>query len=264
MAYEREQELEPNDLRPKPEPPSEAHFVLLAASNVMQMLQAFKNDVVPCIPASYDAVRMCIDCLDCHLRPVIQHLLRDGMSRLLTFDIVKLIDWLDFFVGAMGTITSEANSCAIVMQFKDSSLELLHEYLERIKSQIKEWFANIKSQGTYHDVYASDGAGGILVTSAPEDMFNIVHMQIEVAEKKLPRARLKDTANACIQVLREVQRDWTDVLTNDWKDMGPEEIAASVNDNQRMQEKVSLLYCTVLCCTVLYCTVLYCTIAESR
>ena len=43
--------------------------------------------------------------------------------------------------------------------------------------------------------------------------------------------------NACMQVLREVQRQSYDSLAEKWTDMDPESLCASVNDMQRMQEK---------------------------
>ena len=73
-------------------------------------------------------------------------LLRDNMSRLIAFDIVQLIYFLDVFVDQI-TFYGVQES-AITEQFKTSSQELLLEYLERIKSQVKEWFANIKAQET--------------------------------------------------------------------------------------------------------------------
>ena len=76
-----------------------------------------------------------------------------------------------------------------------------------------------------------------LITSQPEDMFNIIHVQVEVAKEKLPLERLKDVVNACLQVLRDVQRQNYDSLSNTWRRMDAEMLCCVVNDNQRMQEK---------------------------
>jgi len=68
-------------------------------------------------------------------------------------------------------------------------------------------------------------------------MFNIIHLQLAVAQEKLPKEHLQDVVNACIQVLREVQRDMYDAILKGWKDMPPENLAASVNDNKRLNDK---------------------------
>jgi hypothetical protein len=68
-------------------------------------------------------------------------------------------------------------------------------------------------------------------------MFNIIFLQIDVAKEKLPRENLQDVINACIQVLREVQRGMYDTIVNGWKDMPVEALVAAVNDNQRLQDK---------------------------
>jgi hypothetical protein len=78
---------------------------------------------------------------------------------------------------------------------------------------------------------------GILITSNPEDMFNVIHIQLNVAKEHLPVENLKDALNACFQVLREVQRQSYDALSNHWKELDPETLCATINDNQRMQEK---------------------------
>ena len=74
--------------------------------------------------------------------------------------------------------------------------ELLSEYLDRIKTQVLKWFGNIKRQPL--DIVAA--VDKTLITSQPEDMFNIIHVQVEVAKEKMPAERLKDVVNACLQV----------------------------------------------------------------
>lgn len=103
----------------------------------------------------------------------------------------------------------------------------------RIKSQVMEWFGNIKRQ----PIEVIKTGDGTLVTTIPEDMFNVIHMQIAVARDKLPREHLKDVVNACLQTLREVQRQSYDNLAAKWTEMDPESLCATINDTQRMQEK---------------------------
>jgi hypothetical protein len=60
---------------------------------------------------------------------------------------------------------------------------------------------------------------------------------MSVARDKLAKEHLKDVVNACMQVLREVQRQSYDSLAAQWSSMDPESLCATVNDMQRMQEK---------------------------
>ena len=63
-----------------------------------------------------------------------------------------------------------------------------------------------------------------------------VHVQIAVATDKLPREHLKDVVNACLQVLREVQRQSYDDLSDHFRVYDVDMLCAFVNDNQRLQE----------------------------
>lgn len=86
--------------------------------------------------------------------------------------------------------------------------ELLVEYKGRIKSQVQQWFQNIQTQA----VDISRATDGTLVTSRPEDMFNVLHAQLAVAHEKLPADYVKEVALACLQVLRDLQRQSYDSL----------------------------------------------------
>lgn len=102
------------------------------------------------------------------------------------------------------------------------------EYKGRIKNQVIEWFDNIKKQ----PLEINKDTDGHLVTPNPEDMFNIIHAQLEVARDKLPMEYTKEVAIACLQVLQSVQRDAYDNLSNNWQNMESEVMCALINDNQ--------------------------------
>lgn len=95
------------------------------------------------------------------------------------------------------------------------------------------WFDNIQNQ-KLEILKSSDGN---LMTTMPEDMFNVIHMQVAVAREKLPREHLKEVINACLQVLRDVQRQSFDNLSKGWNDLDVETICATINDSHRMQAK---------------------------
>ena len=116
------------------------------------------------------------------------------ITKLDVSDCVQLIDWIDYFLAQMAMFEMSGRPTCIV--FAQLSEELMNEYLHRIKSQVMEWFGNIKKQQA--EVVRS--TEGILITSTPEDMFNVIHMQIAVAKDRLAREHLKDVVNANLQV----------------------------------------------------------------
>jgi hypothetical protein len=66
--------------------------------------------------------------------------------------------------------------------------------------QVQEWFGNIAKQ----DVEVIEDADGRLLTSVPEDIFNVAHIQLTVAKDGLPPELLKEAISACFQSLIEV------------------------------------------------------------
>ncbi len=76
-----------------------------------------------------------------------------------------------------------------------------------------------------------------LITSYPEDIFNIIHAQLNVAKEKLPQEYVKEVAIACFQVLQDVQRQSYDTLQHNLTSLDAKTLCAIVNDNQRMEEK---------------------------
>ena len=69
---------------------------------------------------------------------------------------------------------SKITSSLIYSQFDLIPSTLSSEYLDRIKTQVMDWFGNIKKQ-PLEIVKASDST---LITSHPEDMFNVIHVQV--------------------------------------------------------------------------------------
>ena len=59
-------------------------------------------------------------------------------------------------------------------RFEEVCDDLLSEYLHRIKAQVLKWFGNIKRQ----PLEVVPAADKTLITSQPEDMFNIIHVQV--------------------------------------------------------------------------------------
>jgi len=207
-----------------------------AANQLLQTLTIFKNEVSPCIPPAYGALELFVETLEKKIEPAIETLVGPNIALFDVSELLVLVDWLEYFVAQFRVFGCVDRK--ICEKFNTLSTDLMHEYLHRIKKQVLGWFDNIKKEQLNEgDERFRQTREGFLVTSAPEDMFNILHLQIAVAKDKLPREHLQDVVNACIQVLREVQRGMYDSIVKGWSEMSCEELAAAVNDNQRLQEK---------------------------
>lgn len=167
--------------------------ILSAATEIVQTMVVFRNEVLPCIPPSYEALNICISAFEEQFTPYLKDLTRD-VTQLDVSDIVSLVDWIDYFLGQL--IVFEMPNRPSSAAYSQISEDLMNEYLDRIKNQVMEWFGNIRRQQT-EVVQSTDGT---LITSTPEDMFNVIHMQIAVAKDRLAREHLKDPVNACLQV----------------------------------------------------------------
>ena len=85
---------------------------------------------------------------------------------------------------------------------------------------------------------------------------------MSVAREKLPREHLKEVVNACLQTLREVQRQSYDTMAAEWASMDVEMLCATINDTYRMEEKSKefseVVRTVVLLATCWRCVGLYC------
>jgi hypothetical protein len=211
---------------------------MTAAGQVLAIMVSFKQWVVPCIPPEYDCMTMYLDAFEQQLQPRVESLVTE-MDVLEVDDIMRMIDWLEYYVHQMGVFDAALLERPMCGQFLGFADELVNEYLHRIKTQVMQWFTNIQKR----QVDIIKGNGGFLLTSVPEDMFNVIYMQVEVAKEHLPKPHLKEVVNACLQVLREVQRQTHDTLGQRWKAMDPGDIA-----------DVQLLLLLLSCLTVFFVT----------
>lgn len=168
-------------------------MLLSAGLNIMKRINTFRGQVVPCIPPSYNPLEICMCEFESHFVPYADELLRD-INKLDVYDLVQLVDWFDYFIGQMEVF--ELSKRSVCLKFNQMIDDLMTQYLFTIKAQVMQWFSNIKSQ----PVEVVRSTEGILITTTPEDMFNIIHMQIAVAKDRLSRDHLKDVVTACLQV----------------------------------------------------------------
>jgi hypothetical protein len=216
---------------------SRAMAVIDAGSECIKLFVDIINDVDPCIPKEYDTVNTYFTMFEFHLEARIDELV-EGIDKLSVGDIINIVDWLKYFNSQMerfGLNTDENNpSCVMCCKRHDELAEqLMTEYLNRIKAQVMKWFGNIRKQ----ELEIIDAGDRPLVTSNPEDMFNVIHAQMAVAKENLPPECLKDVVLACLDVLLDVQNESKIALAKNWNDLTPDTVCAIINDNQRMQEK---------------------------
>lgn len=209
---------------------TKVQHALEVTNQLLQSLASIRKDVAPCMPDNYNLTAIFVSCFEQRLKPLIDDLVQD-LPAMKVSDILELINWIEFYKFTMEDFGFAQRN--ILDDFSVLKVDLLIEYMNKIKQQVTSWFVNIKKQ-SLEIVQDSDG---LLVTSNPEDMFNIIHAQLSVAKEKLPPEYAKEVAVACLQVLQDVQRENHDTLTNNWKSMDPETMCATVNDNQRMREK---------------------------
>jgi hypothetical protein len=204
--------------------------LIMAANQILQKITVFKQDVVPCIPPQYEPLFVFLEAFEWVLMPKIEETM-EKVSDLKVSEILDFINWIEYHhdcVVKFGFPDRES-----LTQLSNVKVELMLEYKERIKNQVIEWFDNIKKQ----PLEINKATDGRLVTPNPQDMFNIIHAQLEVAREKLPLEYTKEVAIACLQVLQSVQRDAYANLANNWKDMESETMCALINDNQCMRDK---------------------------
>jgi hypothetical protein len=205
-------------------------LTMQAATQLLAMISVFASEVTPCIPPSYGALLMFVEVYEEQLVPRVKALV-GNLAELEVSDIMAIVDWVEYFNMQMEQFGyGNRPSCELFSRISD---DILSEYLHRIKNQIAKWFDNIKQQ----QLEITTATDNTLITTHPEDMFNVIHVQVQVAKEKLPSEHLKDVVNACLQVLRDVQREGYDNLSANWKTLDPETLCALINDNQRMQEK---------------------------
>lgn len=253
---------------------SAAGALLAGATEVLSTISIFKMEVVPCVPPHYNILQMFLEAFEEQWGPDIKKLCNgDNMLALGPSELLQLVDWFEFFDVQMHTYgilpdgeegsqeqeqgqgqktqqnvpfsnqsigsgkkeglqMKPGNVLMCQEEFKTLSEDLMAEYLDRIKHQVVQWFNNIKKL----PLEPRQNTDGTVITTNPEEMFRCLHLQIEVAKEKLPREKLKDVVMACLQVLRQIQRDTYDALSHGYQLLSPQLMCACINDNQRMQE----------------------------
>ncbi|CAB1109933.1 unnamed protein product [Ectocarpus sp. CCAP 1310/34] len=208
---------------------SKVFATLGAATNLLVDLEAVESEVVPCFPREYDILRVFRDSYEGFLKDLLLPLVcgEDKMADCDVRDILEAIKWLEYY-------NTKVERCE---EFAQAINGLNAAYLTRIKAQIIKWVQNLRAQ---HLEVQLD-AEGHYVTTLPDDMFNLINMQISVA-KTLPENFLGSVVLACLEVLQDIQEDSMMSMEAGWRRISAEEdglerLCAMVNDNLRLQEK---------------------------
>ncbi|KAG5178787.1 exocyst complex component Sec6-domain-containing protein [Tribonema minus] len=209
---------------------SQMMATLGAATNLLVDLESVSELVVPCFPPHYEILKVFRTAYEGFLNDLLYPLV-SSQERIDTYDVkdmLEAIKWLEYYVSKV-----EHND-----KFAKAIVDLNSMYLKRIKAQIMKWVHNLKAQEP-ELIQSSDGKW---LTTFPDDMFNLVNVQISVA-KTLPETFLGEVLLACLEVLHDIQAESMDWINSSWEqvsqeDNGTELLCSLVNDNLRLQGKM--------------------------
>ena len=113
------------------------------------------------------------------LKNKVRELYERGMDSLYTEDLLVLLILIDTYheeVNKKFSFYSFKNEHLSKNTFSGASTEILSEYISRTKENLKNWFRNIYTR----EDEIRENSSRYLITSKPEDYFNILHLQFEV------------------------------------------------------------------------------------
>ena len=218
---------------------SRSQVTLAAGKRILEMMSSYEYEVVPCLPPEYKPIEI-------FLVAVEELLVAEVMDTVANIGpdnhyIYNLINFLERFIAQVESFGLMNHH--VCTKFIEAGDQLIGIYEERLRVQIMIWYGNIKKSPK--EVIQSDELGGLLITTAPEDIFNVLNSQVEVSYEKLSLSRLIHVIRSTTSVLSDIQRDTLMTLRDSFTEITPEQIAAAVNDNHRMQEKVDAFIDTI-------------------
>jgi len=202
-----------------------------ASSEGIVDLLVIKRYVSPCFPKDCPVEKLYLEEFEAYMIPQIKALYKQRMETIEVKDIFQLIAWIQHYCSQSKTEDDpEKKHCP---DFGESINDLLNEYLAQIKSQLKKWMTNATQID--QDIFCNND--GNLVTSYPEDILNLLNMQIAVASEHLEPCHSVQVALLCLDELCEMQEQIRTKLDGSWKDMEVERLCSTVNDFFRLYEK---------------------------
>ncbi len=200
-----------------------------AATRGLVDMSILANDVSKCFPPDFPLLKTYRARFEEYVRPQVAALYSQNVSNVEIADLLRLISWLHEYnrqisLNDAGDPTTE---------FDEAIETLMTEYVFRMSEQTMEWFDNIVKRTS---PVLPDG-DGCLVTRDPEDMLNIVNMQVGVAKDQLPIALAHRAVKGCVAQLRTAQERQQEALKEGWVEAEIETICAVANDSFRLQDK---------------------------
>lgn len=214
---------------------SQVNIMLHSAAQVLSMITVFKSEVFPCIPPHYNVMETFLTVFENHFVPQVRKLCEvENVSKMEPKELLQIVDWLEYYHVQVEAYEIREDFVLPSLEiFHVFSEDLMNEYLSRIKDQVMVWFNNIKNL-PLEPLRDSDGT---IITTTPNEMFRCLQFPLSIAQDKLPPEKINSVIMACLQVLREIQRETYDSLASNYKDIEPELMCATINDNERMSTK---------------------------
>jgi hypothetical protein len=204
-----------------------------AATKGMLDMALLNSEVVRCFPPSFKVLKIYREQFEEYMLPQVAALYSQNIQNLELGDLLRMVSWLHNYNVQIG----DMNVGRAPDDFEEAIDNLMAEYLERAGKQTRDWFANIEKRASE----VLPGSDGCLVTRDPEDMLNIVNMQVSVAKEQLPAKLRYKAIKSCIDELSMAQKRLREDVELVWRDTQVENICAVVNDSYRMQDKVENL-----------------------
>ncbi|GMH80300.1 hypothetical protein TrST_g6384 [Triparma strigata] len=206
---------------------------ITAATKGMLDLAFLKSEVAKCFPPTFKVLKIYREQFEEYMLPQVAALYSQNISNLELGDLLRMVSWLHNY----NLQISSLDVGDPPDDFEEAIDNLMEEYLERTGKQTRDWFANIEKR----DSEVLPESDGCLVTRDPEDMLNIVNMQVSVAKEQLPNKLRYKAIKSCIDELSAAQKRLREDVGLVWNSTQVENICAVVNDSYRMQDKVENL-----------------------
>ncbi|GMH72397.1 hypothetical protein TL16_g05905 [Triparma laevis f. inornata] len=204
-----------------------------AATKGMLDLAFLKSEVTKCFPPTFKALKIYREQFEEYMLPQVAALYSQNIQNLELGDLLRMVSWLHNYNLQIASLDVGDPPD----DFEEAIENLMEEYLERAGKQTRDWFANIEKR----DSEVLPESDGCLVTRDPEDMLNIVNMQVSVAKEQLPSKLRYKAIKSCVDELSAAQARLREDVEILWKSTQVENICAVVNDSYRMQDKVEHL-----------------------
>ena len=200
-----------------------------AATRGLVDMNLLCEEVECCFPKSMRVATVYRERFEEYMKPQVAALYSQNFRNIELGDLLRLISWLHQY-------NSQIEAFQVGEPLKEFSAavdELMDDYLTRMEEQVCEWFDNIRKR----ESNIVEDSEGFLVTREPEDILNIINMQISVAKDSLPLVLCYRTVLGCVNQLMDAQVAKKGKIEEEWEEMEIERICTVVNDSNRFQEK---------------------------